>query len=290
MSNNLTSGPKIVIKEIVFQKIMHWVNKSNHEVSGLGMVKVQPDGSIHVIEAILLPQRNTAVTSDIEPEDVGKAMYEMRDADGEMKFYWHSHVNMGVFWSGTDADTIKKLSSGGWFVSTVFNKRREMKTCLSTVEPWPAIIDDVQTVILREIDGSLIQAWDADYKKYVTDVLPKPKPVTLPATKTTPIVGGPLSQFPFDDFSEEDDWPLGIPGRERGPDPDWVGIGLSSKKKKPQTKSSKKSIHDVTERSIDEMLEKRDALDQILMELDGELAQLSDAGLLTHSQEERFKS
>lgn len=281
-TNNLTSGPKVFINEIIFQKIMHWVNKSDHEVSGLGMVKRMPDGNIQVIDAILLPQRNTSATSDIEPEDVCKAMYELRKAEGEMKFYWHSHVKMNVFWSTTDFDTIKKLSANGWFVSSVFNKRQEMKTCLSTVEPWPAIIDEVQTVILREIDGNLIKAWDADYKRCVTDVLPKPM-APLKSNLPNFVGGGRKSQFPFD-CGIGNEWEGFSSGFENSQD-----FLLRSLDKKKQ-KQSKKSLNNVTEKGINEMIERRDALEALLVDTDNELSMLSDAGFLNDEQIAKYKA
>lgn len=294
MSNNITSGPKVIINDMVFLKIMHWINKSEDEVSGLGWIKQEKDGTIRVIDAILLPQKNTGVTSDIDPQDVGKAMYEMRNSEGEMRWYWHSHVNMGVFWSQTDFDTIKKLSAAGWFVSSVFNKRKEIKTCLSTVEPWPAIIDDVQTVISpREIDASIIASWDESYKKNVTDHKPKNPPPTKEYNfdKYSGDKGGKRQvRYPFlDDL--EDDWPLGFPGLSFEDDtPASIAQKQGKHTKKVAGVPKSKSIHNVTDKSIDDMIAKRNALEDALTVVDTELDSICSAGLMTDKQERLFKS
>lgn len=161
-------GIKVEIDEMVFKKIMHWVNKSNFEVSGLGKVQYDKEENVlRVIDAILLPQKNTATSTDIEPEAVGKAMFQMRNTPGELRFWWHSHVDMAVFWSGTDLATIKKLGSGGWFLSTVFNKRQEMKSAFCQNAPVRLLVEDVPTEVVEYQNADLIKEWDEQYEKNV---------------------------------------------------------------------------------------------------------------------------
>lgn len=166
--------PKVIIPKQVHQKIMHWVNKSNFEVSGLGKL-VQKDGVCTVLDVMLLPQKNGTTHTDIEAEEVGKAMFQLKDTEGDLRFWWHSHVDMGVFWSGTDMETIKKIGAGGWFVSTVFNKKREMKSAFYAVAgyslPWGSaelFLDNLETKVDDEQPADT-QAWDAEYDKNVTN-------------------------------------------------------------------------------------------------------------------------
>ena len=162
-------GLKLSMDSAVYQKIMHWVNKSDFEVSGLGTVVYDQDNnSLKVIDAIILPQKNTGTTTDIEPEDVNKAMYLMRNSPGKLRFWWHSHVNMNVFWSGTDVDTIKKLGAGGWFCATVFNKRRETKSAFCQNEPVRLLVSDIPTEITENVE--LTKQWDEEYDKNVKNV------------------------------------------------------------------------------------------------------------------------
>ena len=99
---------KVIIENEVFRKIMHWVDKSDYEVSGLGTLTCDENGVFRVKSAMLLPQKNGTTHTDIEAEDVGKLMYALKDQAGELRFWWHSHVNMGVFWSGTDINSNRR--------------------------------------------------------------------------------------------------------------------------------------------------------------------------------------
>ncbi len=164
---------KVVIPDSVNRKIMHWVNKSEYEVSGLGKVTTDDQGNLTVIDVMLLPQKNAAAHTDIEGEDVGRAMYLLRDTPGMLKFWWHSHVNMSVFWSTQDKETIKLCGTGGWCVATVFNKMNERKSAFYSVQgmdlPWgrhELFFEDIPTEVEKAVDP-MAAAWDAEYDKNV---------------------------------------------------------------------------------------------------------------------------
>jgi hypothetical protein len=176
------SKPSVLIEAEVWKKIMHWVNKSDCEVSGLGLVKVEANNVLRVTDTILLPQRNGPTHTDIEAEDVCKALYEMRDADGELRWWWHSHVNMGVFWSGTDHTALRDFCApGGWIAATVVNKKREYRSCFYSkhqVEtpfgPYinPLMLDELPTSVTVIPDPN-VAAWDAEYERNVTNRKPR---------------------------------------------------------------------------------------------------------------------
>lgn len=109
------------------RKIQYWVDKATGEVSGLGLTRIV-DGFPVVVDAFLFNQECTPTTTELEENAVAKALYEHRESNGELNFWWHSHVNMQVFWSGTDDTTIKELGGQGVCYATVFNKRGETKT------------------------------------------------------------------------------------------------------------------------------------------------------------------
>ena len=267
---NITSAPKVIIDDIVYQKIMHFVDKSSVEVSGLGKIVITEDGNIRVVDAMLLPQRNTATTTNIEPQDVGKAMFLMKDTEGDLRFWWHSHVNMPVFWSGTDQDTIVKLAEGGWFVSTVFNKKREMRTCIATSEPFFGIIDDVRTEISRKIDSKLLSEWDKEYKEKVTDNIPKPVPAAVPSKWNDPF---PASRF------------VGVPSYL---DSGYENFGSWSDPSFSNflPKAESTSIHSLSKNDASEALKTRDLLESRLEEVESELDAFVQMGLITEA--ERF--
>jgi hypothetical protein len=173
------SKPKVVFENEVFRKILHWVDKSHVEVSGLGTVIFDEAAQVfRVKSAMLLPQKNTATHTDIDDAAVCKAMFTLKEAEGDLKFWWHSHVNMAVFWSGTDMDTIRQIGKEGWVLATVFNKKRESRSAFYGIGGlFPAFVDDLPTEALPFIDPMATQ-WDEEYKKNVTDaVFPQPTPL-----------------------------------------------------------------------------------------------------------------
>lgn len=167
---------KVIVENEVYRKVMHWIDKSQYEVSGLGTLKIEENGLVRITSAMLLPQKNTSTHTDIEADAVCKAMFELRNAEGELKWWWHSHVKMPVFWSKTDEDTIKDFGQGGWIVATVFNQKRESRSAFYSVQgqvtPWgalPLFIDQIETLVTPFVDDKSAD-WDAEYTKNVQNV------------------------------------------------------------------------------------------------------------------------
>lgn len=158
---------EIVIPRLVHEKIMYFVNKSNDEVSGLGITKLI-DGKIVVKDIILCKQSNGMASTEMTSESIQKAMFKLKDEDGDLNFWWHSHVNMGVFWSGTDNQTIAQIGANGMCVASVFNKKGEIKSAVACINPFPLFIDDVKTTVLKpEINKETIDSWDKEYAENV---------------------------------------------------------------------------------------------------------------------------
>lgn len=157
---------QVQMDDKAYNKMMFWVDRAGgDEVSGLGMVEVK-DGVLRVTEVFLLPQENASGTTDIEPEAMGKLMYETRDMPGELKFWWHSHVRMAVFWSGTDRATIDAIAHGGWFLSMVVNQNRERLCAFRSKDP-DLFLDKVPSFITTQIPEALTAQWDTEYQAKV---------------------------------------------------------------------------------------------------------------------------
>lgn len=120
---------KVVIDNKAYQKIMFWVHQTKLEISGMGMVKKLADGTMYVYDAFLLEQENTTGDTEINATALAKAEYEKRNEEGTLSYWWHSHHDMNVFWSGTDEAAIKQLGQHGWFLQSVFNKKADQLTC-----------------------------------------------------------------------------------------------------------------------------------------------------------------
>lgn len=161
------------IPEEVHRKIMYWIDKCPQEISGLGFVEII-NGVPHVTDAILIEQEVSASATDLKEDAVNKAMFEFRNRPGELKFWWHSHVYMSAFWSGTDKETIESLGRHGWFISTVFNKRRELRTAISSSVQigemnFPFMLDEVKTEIISDLPEDFKAQLNAEYEAKIKE-------------------------------------------------------------------------------------------------------------------------
>lgn len=166
---------EVQIPRHVYNKVMHWVNKSSDEVSGFGKVTYYEEtGVFYIHDAYLIKQTNGSAHTDIDGGSLAKLMYQTRETEGELKWWWHSHVKMNVFWSGTDTATIKELGSQGWILATVFNQREEHRSALGygfkvldapmIHQTEAALIkDELPFFIMDEIPEEETQAWDTEY-------------------------------------------------------------------------------------------------------------------------------
>lgn len=164
---------KLTIPQDVFDKVMHWVDKSDKEVSGFGTV-VRDGGQLRVTNAYLLQQEVGSAHTDIEASALTKLMYKCRNDEGDLKWWWHSHVRMDVFWSSQDKDTILELGGQGWCVATVFNQMREMRTAVS----WKSqgefgasttFRDSVDTSIELNVSQETLDSWDKEFDECVKE-------------------------------------------------------------------------------------------------------------------------
>lgn len=155
---------KLTIPDEVYRKIMHWINKADFEVSGFGSLDYdRKENEFRVRDVILLKQKVGPGSAEICPIAMGKAMYDQRDEPNALKWHWHSHVNMGVFWSADDMEIIRSLGQQGWIVASVFNKKEEIKTAfLQSVDvmgrPHDIFVDNIQTFIEMNAREQEIQA------------------------------------------------------------------------------------------------------------------------------------
>ena len=113
---------------------------------------------------------NTSATTESQPTDVAAALFELKDAEGDILWWWHSHVNMQVFFSGTDTATIEEIGQNGACAATVFNKKGEMHSGLyvKTDDLYPNIYTECDTEIGSPTMQSEVDEWDKEYKeKYI---------------------------------------------------------------------------------------------------------------------------
>lgn len=145
----------------------------DNEVGGLGYVHEDEDGDLIVDEVFLVPQEVSGGHVSLTGEAIAYGM-EKALADGrleDLRFSWHSHNTMSVFWSGVDEGGIKSYLDYGapWLLSVVTNNDEEFLARLdvgSVPMVGRATFDKLPVWILTvdRTDGRAL----ADFNKYVT--------------------------------------------------------------------------------------------------------------------------
>lgn len=123
---------KFLIKPEVEQEIKYIVDKCDKEVSGIGIVEVI-NGQLVVTRQFLLEQEVGPAHTDLDAAAIAKIEFSLlqQGIDAMLCFWWHSHVNMGAFWSGQDLTTIKEMGQKGLCLATVYNKKGESKSAIA---------------------------------------------------------------------------------------------------------------------------------------------------------------
>ena len=80
-----------------------------------------------------------------------------------------SHANMGVFWSGTDTATIRKIGGSDFFVSLVTNKAGDYRVRLDIYKPLKFILDSIPLRIPPRVTQGLRERCQEEVKLLVRD-------------------------------------------------------------------------------------------------------------------------
>lgn len=120
-------------------------------------------------EALLCECTNTSATTQIDETQIAEAMFELKDVDGDILFWWHSHGDMKAFFSGTDNATIEQIGSQGACLATVFNRKGETHTgfYVKTDDLYPDVYTDDIELIVGEgpYSDEFYKELDVEFKK-----------------------------------------------------------------------------------------------------------------------------
>jgi len=102
-----SSLPVVYITTEAKQRLDLYIQLADGEISGLGTVTRL--GNDFLVTAVhLFEQECTSASTDLSVEDVSKFLLEAVRSGldpAALKLWWHSHCNMGAFWSATDDGT-----------------------------------------------------------------------------------------------------------------------------------------------------------------------------------------
>lgn len=121
---------KLIIPLASYRKIMAYAQICDTEISGFADLEYNQERSALIVGNVyLLEQRAGGADVHMDEEEVSKFNIQRIKAGAEQlpQLWWHSHVNMEAFFSGTDEATLKQLQNDTFIVALVVNKRKEMK-------------------------------------------------------------------------------------------------------------------------------------------------------------------
>lgn len=142
---------KVILSSRAQLQMAYYIANIDYEISGLGIVEKLPNHDMYVTELFLLEQTVTGVETVLDPACLAKFWDEKLQVPDfpieKVKLWWHSHVNMPVFWSNVDTATIDTLDTEqadeNWWLSIVGNKAGLRKARVDIYEPHRMFMDDL---------------------------------------------------------------------------------------------------------------------------------------------------
>lgn len=114
----------ITMEPLVYEKIWTWTEECPKEVSAYGTVQKIRE-KLHIDQLFLLEQECGGAYTKPKETELAMLMSKLEQdgRGGDMRFWWHSHANMRVFFSSTDRETISELAGPPFFISLVTNQK-----------------------------------------------------------------------------------------------------------------------------------------------------------------------
>lgn len=172
----------VQITDLAAEKMKAFIEIAPQEISGLGTV-ISENGVYLIDDIYLLKQACTPAYTEL---DQGKIIEFMTDQINEgnddvvnrLRLWWHSHVNMGTFWSGTDRATIEAMQADEVWISIVGNKRGSRRVSVDYYNPRICFDCVPLQVIKTKADLSGVKEWcqkEIDEKVTFRTYLPVPR-------------------------------------------------------------------------------------------------------------------
>lgn len=163
-----TKFPKVYITPKAKRKMELYIQKCATEIMGFG--EVEQKGSDFLIKDVfILNQDATSASTNFNDETLEEflvGLIEAKKSPKDIKLWWHSHVNMGCFWSGDDKATARGFQNG-WMISIVGNKRGEFLVRLDLFEPIRLTLDNLVFVEQKTYDPELAATIEAEVNEKV---------------------------------------------------------------------------------------------------------------------------
>lgn len=124
-------APLVTYEPLAWAKVVTAVQHCQLEVGWLGVVEVTTEG-YHIKEVYFPNQTVSATETDIGAEafgDILPQVYADGYSDEQLRYWGHSHVNMGVTPSGQDESQVAEFLDSGceFFIRGIYNKSGDSK-------------------------------------------------------------------------------------------------------------------------------------------------------------------
>lgn len=204
----------------VWHKMMGWCKAASSEVSGMGLCKIVK-GKFVVYDVFFPLQYGSGGYTELDDRALAKlqiSLYNKKIPADNFRFWWHTHYNFNVFWSGTDDNNATTLAraNGQWELSLVINQAGEYR-CRADFfkkvhplvsEPVHVLVDNMEVYTIKNSKRHRAKPhYKADVKRWVrpmSELPEKQKPkieICAPINNWTP----PTSTENYNgEFS--DDW------------------------------------------------------------------------------------
>ncbi len=182
------SKVKCYLEEHVWHKMMGWCKAAKSEVSGMGLCKIVK-GSFVVYEVFFPLQYGSSGYTELDDRALAKlqiGLYNKKIPADHFRFWWHTHYNFNVFWSGTDDNNATTLAkaNGQWELSLVINQASEFrcradffkKVHPMVPEPVHVLIDNIEVFTCPNSKRQRRKPhYKSDVKRWVKDMSELPE-------------------------------------------------------------------------------------------------------------------
>jgi hypothetical protein len=162
---------RIIVSQEAYVQLRAFFDLTNIEVSALGTVR-RDEFTFYVDRFFLIKQEGHAGGTDLDQDAMAELVTDLvnsgrNDEATSLHCWFHSHNNMGTFWSGQDEEAISNVGAD-FMVAIVAGKGFELKARIDFRQPLPVSVDDVPVIY----DVAAAAKWE-DLKKELKEKVRK---------------------------------------------------------------------------------------------------------------------
>ena len=142
---------RIVIPFEMYQKLIAYVDVCDTEITGFFDVEYKKEENLFLITKVYDLFDQEAGGADVQMDEEAVSAFNLalikQGAEQLPRGWWHSHVKMDAFLSGTDEATLEYLENDSFIIALVANKKHIMKAKIRVFNPYKFEIENVPVEI-----------------------------------------------------------------------------------------------------------------------------------------------